>query len=57
VELDDAVLFALFGSVVVEEAMLAVFVMTVPGFVPAVTFSINVNVAVAFAATEAFVHV
>ena len=52
----EAVLFALFGSVVVEEAMLAEFVMLVPGAVPAVTFSIKVNVEVP-AATDALVHV
>ena len=57
VEVDEAVLFALFGSVVVDEAMLAEFVMTVPGAVPAVTFMINVKVAVVFAPTDAFVQV
>jgi len=56
VELDEAVLFALFGSVVDDDATLAVFVIAVPGAVPAVTFNIKVNVDEPVA-TSALVHV
>jgi len=59
VDFDEAALFALFGSVVEDEATLAEFVMTVPGAVPAVTFSTKVKVVVPAAptATDGFVQV
>jgi hypothetical protein len=55
----EAVLLALFGSVerTLEEDTVALFVIAVPGAVPAVTFNTSVKVETVPEASDAFVHV